>query len=125
MAKILIVDDSIVLRMGVVRCLSASQHTVEEAVDGIDGWEKAKLDLSIDLFIVDMNMPGLNGLELSRKLREHESHKSKPIFMLTTESNPQLVLKGREVGVSAWIVKPFADERLAEAVSRVLTKRAA
>lgn len=120
MAKILVVDDSVALRMQVKACLNEDGHEVVEAKDGKEGYNYAKAHLDLDLMIVDFNMPILNGLELCAKVRELAEHKQTPIFMLTTESSPQALKRGKEVGVLAWIIKPFSEDKLRYAINKVL-----
>jgi two-component system chemotaxis response regulator CheY len=73
-----------------------------------------------DLLISDINMPQLNGLDLAEKLKADERFKNKPILILTTESSPAMKEKGKEIGVTGWLVKPFSDEKLVKAVKMVL-----
>lgn len=120
MAKILVVDDSVALRMQVKACLNQDGHEVLEAKDGREGFNMASSCFDFDLMIIDFNMPVLNGLELCGKLREIEGHRNTPIFMLTTESSPNALKRGKEVGVLAWIIKPFSENKLRYAISKVL-----
>lgn len=73
-----------------------------------------------DLLISDINMPQLNGLDLSRELKQHDNFKNKPILILTTESSAEMKAKGKEIGVTGWLVKPFSDEKLVKAMKMVL-----
>lgn len=73
-----------------------------------------------DLLITDVNMPQLNGLDLAKKLKNTDIFKNKPILVLTTESSAQMKAKGKEIGVTGWMVKPFSDEKLTKAIKMVL-----
>ena len=73
-----------------------------------------------DLLISDINMPQLNGLELATELKQNSSFKNKPILILTTESSAEMKAKGKEIGVTGWLVKPFSDEKLVKAMKMVL-----
>lgn len=73
-----------------------------------------------DLLITDINMPQMNGLDLASMLKEDERFKNKPILVLTTESSPAMKERGKEIGVTGWMVKPFSDEKLIKAVKMVL-----
>ena len=73
-----------------------------------------------DLLISDINMPQLNGLDLAAQLKQNDKFKNKPILILTTESSAEMKAKGKEIGVTGWLVKPFSDEKLVKAMKMVL-----
>lgn len=73
-----------------------------------------------DLLISDVNMPQLNGLDLATVLKQSDAFKNKPILILTTESSAEMKAKGKEIGVTGWLVKPFSDEKLVKAMKMVL-----
>jgi two-component system chemotaxis response regulator CheY len=75
---------------------------------------------NFDLLISDVNMPEMNGLDLSRSIKSDERFKTKPIIVLTTESSEELKMKGKEIGVTGWMVKPFNDEKLVKSIKMVL-----
>jgi len=75
---------------------------------------------NFDMLISDINMPQMNGLDLAATLKADERFKNKPILILTTESSPVMKERGKEIGVTGWMVKPFSDEKLIKAVKMVL-----
>lgn len=119
MPLILAVDDSPSMRKMVSFTLTGAGHQVVEAVDGVDAFEKAQAQ-SFDLILTDQNMPRLDGLGLTRKLREHPQYKTTPILMLTTESSDLMKQAGREAGATGWLVKPFDPARLLEVIKKVV-----
>jgi two-component system chemotaxis response regulator CheY len=119
MPLILAVDDSPSMRKMVSFTLLGAGFQVVEAVDGMDAFEKAQLQ-SFDLVLTDQNMPRLDGLGLTRKLREHPKFKSVPILMLTTESSDLMKQAGRSAGATGWLVKPFDPARLIEVIKKVV-----
>ena len=119
MPLILTVDDSPSMRKMVSFTLKGAGFQVVEAVDGVDAFEKA-LAQSFDLVLTDQNMPRLDGLGLTRKLREHPQFKSIPILMLTTESSDLMKQAGRAAGATGWLVKPFDPARLNEVIQKVV-----
>ena len=122
MPKILIVDDSNMLRDMVKYALNEGGYPdVTEAVDGADGLEKAKANI-FDLVISDINMPNMNGFELITELRKMSVYAKTPILTLTTEKNDDMKAKGKAVGATGWIVKPFVPEQLLKAVGIVLSR---
>jgi len=75
---------------------------------------------NFDLLISDVNMPEMNGLDLSRSIKSDERYKNKPIIILTTESSEQMKMTGKEIGVTGWMVKPFNDEKLVKSIKMIL-----
>ena len=119
MSLILAVDDSPSMRKMVSFTLTGAGHQVVEAVDGVDAYEKAMAQ-SFDLVLTDQNMPRLDGLGLTRKLREHPKFKIIPILMLTTESSDLMKQAGRAAGATGWLVKPFDPARLLDVIKKVI-----
>ena len=122
MAKILIVDDSDTLRIQLRGILEECGHEVIEGEHGLEGLNKAREHTDINLVICDFNMPEMDGITMCRKVKEEDSLQKVPIFMLTTESTPELKALGKEAGVMAWIVKPFNAEKLKAVVTKVLER---
>jgi two-component system chemotaxis response regulator CheY len=120
MAKtILAVDDSSSLRQMVAFSLKAAGYQVVEAVDGQDGFDKARQQ-TVDLVLTDQNMPRMDGLDLIKMLRALPAYQNVPILMLTTESSDEMKAKGRAAGANGWLVKPFDPQRLIEVVKKVI-----
>ena len=119
MRSILAVDDSPSMRKMVSFTLTGAGFKVVEAVDGVDALEKAQAE-NIDLVLVDQNMPRLDGIGLTRKLREDPKFKGTPILILTTESSDLMKQAGRAAGATGWLVKPFDPNRLIEVIQKVL-----
>ena len=119
MQSILAVDDSPSMRKMVAFTLTGAGYNVIEAVDGQDALEKADLH-KIDLVLADQNMPRLDGIGLTKKLREHPNFKTIPILILTTESSDQLKQAGKAAGATGWLVKPFDPNRLIDVIKKVI-----
>jgi two-component system, chemotaxis family, chemotaxis protein CheY len=119
MPVILTVDDSPSMRKMVSFTLIGAGYQVVEAIDGVDAFEKAQTQ-PFDLVLTDQNMPRLDGLGLTRKLREHPHFKTVPILMLTTESSDLMKQAGRAAGATGWLVKPFDPIRLIEVIQKVI-----
>lgn len=119
MAMILAVDDSPSMRKMVFFTLTGAGHRVIEAVDGQDAFEKAQTQ-RFDLVLTDQNMPRLDGLSLTRKLREQPQFKTMPILVLTTESSDLMKQAGRAAGATGWLVKPFDPARLLDVIDKVV-----
>lgn len=120
MAKsILAVDDSASIRQMVGFTLKSSGYEVVEAVDGMDGLDKAK-GKTFNLILTDQNMPRMDGLTLIKSLRALPQYKTVPILMLTTESSDAMKQQGRAAGATGWLVKPFDPQKLVEVVKKVI-----
>jgi two-component system chemotaxis response regulator CheY len=119
MPLILAVDDSPSMRKMVAFTLTGAGYQVVEAIDGQDALEKAHQH-TFDLVLTDQNMPRLDGLGLTRKLRDHPQFKTTPILMLTTESSDLMKQAGKAAGATGWLVKPFDPTRLIEVIKMVL-----
>ena len=120
MAKtILAVDDSASIRQMVSFTLKSAGYDVIEAVDGMDGLDKAKAK-NANLILTDQNMPRMDGLTLIRSLRALPQYKTVPILMLTTESSDAMKAQGRAAGATGWLVKPFDPQKLIEVVRKVI-----
>lgn len=122
MQSILAVDDSASMRKMVAFTLSGAGYRVVEAIDGEEALEKAR-DADFDLVLTDQNMPRLDGLGLTRRLRSDPRFKTTPILILTTESGDQMKQAGRAAGATGWLVKPFDPVRLLEVIRKVIRPR--
>jgi len=69
--------------------------------------------------LCDINMPGMNGLDLLEKVRADGRNAHLPILMLTTEGHPALILRAKHAGAKGWIMKPFKTELLVATVRRL------
>lgn len=119
MQSILAVDDSASMRKMVAFTLAGAGYRVVEAIDGQDALDKVALG-EFDLVLTDQNMPRVDGLTLTRRLREDARYKTTPILILTTESGDQMKQAGRAAGATGWLVKPFDPVRLLEVVRKVM-----
>ena len=119
MHSILAVDDSASMRQMVSFTLKNAGFAVVEAVDGEDALQKAA-SRDFDLVLTDQNMPRLDGIGLTRKLRDTPKFRNTPILILTTESSDQMKQAGRAAGATGWLVKPFDPAKLIEVIGKVI-----
>jgi two-component system chemotaxis sensor kinase CheA len=108
--RILIVDDSVTTRMLEQSILESAGYAVDVAASGEEGLEKA-LESIYSLLIVDVEMPGMNGWELTRRLRATPSLAAVPIIMVSSLGTEEARRRGREAGISAYIVKGEFDQQ--------------
>jgi len=116
--QIMVVDDSSSMRQMVHFTLAGAGYDVVEAKDGAEALLKSTSQ-KVDLVITDLNMPVMDGIELTRQLRAAPAYRFIPIVMLTTESQQQKKLEGKAAGATGWIVKPFQIEQLLAVVKKV------
>jgi two-component system chemotaxis response regulator CheY len=119
MKRIMTIDDSASLRQMVSLTLESAGYDVVEASDGRDALAKLACR-DFHLFLTDLNMPGLDGIELTKRLRSMAEYKFTPIILLTTESQQEKKMQGKAAGATGWIVKPFQPNDLLATVRRVL-----
>jgi len=121
MAKILVVDDSKMIRNMVVYTLNEGGYSdIDEAEDGLIGVSMTS-KTKYDAIVTDINMPNMNGFEFTTTTRSEGLNKQTPILILTTESSQEMKERGRQSGATGWIIKPFIPEELLEAISIILS----
>lgn len=118
MKTIMIVDDSNSIR-NILKNALVGEYTIVEAENGVKALEKMK-SVTVDLFLLDVNMPEMDGLTLLGEVRKLAQYLSTPILMLTTETKEELKQKGRELGASGWIVKPCDPDKLLAAINKLI-----
>ncbi len=118
--KILVIDDSAMVRGQVGRSLTAAGFSVIEAADGVGALEALAANPDVKLVICDVNMPRMNGIEFL----EEKNRLGNPVavVMLTTEGQPELIQKAKLLGSKGWVVKPFKPELLV-ATAKKLTSQ--
>ncbi len=120
-AKILIVDDSVTVRMYHKQILESEGYECDEAENGMEALEKAQKN-KYDLFLVDINMPVLDGYSFVKRLREGEGCVA-PVIMISTESEMKDMDLAYESGASMYLTKPVHSTTLLINV-KLLTHRA-
>lgn len=120
--RILVVDDDPKIRTVVRRGLAYEGYRVVEAASGEDGLEKAREHLP-DLVVLDVMLPGIDGLEVTRRLRSTGDEVA--ILMLTAKDEVRERVEGLETGADDYLVKPFSFEELLARVHALLRRRSA
>jgi DNA-binding response OmpR family regulator len=116
---ILVADDEDDVRSLIVTQLTKSGYEVVEATEGAQALELA-MERRPDLAILDVMMPGLNGYELTKRLRENVDTEEMPIIILTARAGARDVTQGFEVGADDYIKKPFSPRELRDRVQEIL-----
>jgi len=105
MKRVLIVDDAATVRMYHRQLLEAAGYQVDEAINGIEALEKA-LMRNYDLFIVDINMPKMDGCTFLRELRVRPEIEPAPAIMVSTEAKQKDQIAAFEAGANYYVIKP-------------------
>ena len=121
MAKIILVEDEINIASFIERGLREFGHEVSVVYDGNAGWELLQNE-SFDLLILDIIMPGMNGLELCRMYRQRFGYHS-PVVMLTALGTTDDIVKGLDAGADDYLVKPFSFQELEARIKALLRRR--
>jgi two-component system chemotaxis response regulator CheY len=110
MKRILIIDDAATVRMYHRNILESAGYAVEEAMNGIEGLEKA-LQSPFDLYLVDVNMPKLDGYGFLRQLRGEEMPQA-PAIMVSTEAAANDQTVALRAGANGYLIKPVKPVKL-------------
>lgn len=118
--RILIVEDEKLLAESVRLLLKQNGYEADCAYDGLSGLEQIRLGI-YDLVILDLMMPGMNGLDVARSARS--AHNGIPILMLTAKSDTQDRIEGLEAGADYYLTKPFDSGELLACVRALLRRQ--
>ena len=117
--KLLIVEDEIAIRNGLVDLLVFHGYAVESAGNGIEGLRLA-LSGQFDLVVLDVMLPGMNGFDICEAIREQDA--VQPIIMLTAKISDEDIVQGLTLGADDYIGKPFSLEQLLLRIAAVLRR---
>jgi len=118
--SLLVVEDSFTSRTLLKNILEASGYGVETAIDGRDALSRLTAQ-AVDAVVTDVEMPNMDGLELTEKIRAHAALSELPVILVTSLDSPKDRQRGVEVGANAYIVKgSFDQSNLLEALDRLL-----
>jgi len=122
--KFLIIDDSMVIRnihKNVLKENGFPETDLYEADNGLTAIEIAEKE-DIGLFLVDWNMPGVNGLQFVKKIRSMANYEKTPIIMVTSEAAKYNVMEAIDAGATNYIVKPIRGDVLWSKLSKYAVK---
>ncbi len=114
---LLTVEDSAIVRKIIRRAGEALEMEVLEAENGLQGYELiTSRDGNVDVILLDWNMPGMNGLELLKKLKGDERYRHIPVMMVTTERHPAQIIEAVQAGAAHYMMKPFTIDELTKKI---------
>ena len=118
--KVLIIDDSVMVREMLSLTYRKAGYRPEVARDGQDAWEKLRSGLLCDLILCDIEMPRMNGLELLDRIQEDPNLSKIPIAMITSRGAQKMQRLAAEKGAKGYFVKPYIEDALLEASQRLM-----
>jgi len=120
--KILIVDDFSTMRRIIKNLLRDLGFTnTAEADDGLTAFPMLQQG-NFDFLVTDWNMPGMEGIELLKKVRADEELKSLPVLLVTAEAKKEQIVQAAQAGVNGYIVKPFTSGTLKEKINKIFER---
>jgi len=123
MAKVLAVDDDPRIRRFVTKALVEAGHEVHAVADA-ESAIAVLLSSRPDLFLLDINLPGMHGLALAQKLKENRGTQSIPVVILSARTDPRDKVVAYASGVLTYLEKPFKKADLLDAIKTALALRA-
>ena len=118
-SRVLVIDDSVSSREVLCATLRQAGFHTTAASEGSEGLWRARSSM-FDAVLTDLHMPMMDGLEFIRELRRLPGYARTPIFVLTSDMSRARFLEGREVGATAWLVKPPNSSALVAALRESL-----
>ena len=117
--RALIVDDSRFIRQYLRQLLESMGMSCEEAVDGLTALEMLRGAALFDFMLLDVNMPGMSGLECVKELRETGLQPPMKVMMVTTEADNSYICQALDYGADEFLMKPFTPESLREKLAMI------
>lgn len=117
--SVLVIEDDDTMRAALKRILESDGFDVRSAADGTQLGE-ALGDVTVDLILLDVGLPWINGLELAKLLKEHEALKEIPLVFISGKTSEFDIKRGFEAGADDYIKKPFEIEKVKKTVRTLL-----
>lgn len=117
MARLLIVDDAVFMRKMLCEMVAGHHEVCGEACDGRDAIEKYK-ELKPDIVTMDITMPYMHGIDAMRHILEYDNNAK--VLICSAIGHRQKVLEAMKTGASDFVVKPFQQEQILDAITRLV-----
>ena len=120
--NVLVVDDSPPMRQVIKKVIQISGFDVGELLEAGNGKEALKVLSShwVDVILLDIHMPEMDGIEMLRRLSEEDLWKRIPVIMVTTEGREQVIEEAKRLGAKGYVKKPFNPEQIKEILMSVM-----
>lgn len=102
--------------------IKAGGYSVVEAGDGQEALDALEQHPDVKAVIADFNMPRMDGIEMIERLRADSRFTDLPVFILTTETSPQVKARAKTLRVLAWIIKPVSHEKLLDVLRKLVPR---
>ena len=119
MKKVLVVDDSQSIRNEVSDALGAAGFNVLQAADATEAFACLAKHPDISMVVLDVNMPGMSGIDVLERMQLERTDQTPPVLMLTTEAERSLVERAKKAGAKGWLLKPVKPPLLVSTVTRL------
>ncbi len=117
--KVLVIDDSALIHQMYKMVLMRYRCTVINALNGQDGLDKLEKNPDVDLMLVDINMPLMNGLEFIQKVKASGNYEQIPIIIVSTEGKEEDTHRGLAIGAKGYVKKPFQPSDLHNLIGKL------
>lgn len=117
--KVLVVDDSQSIRNEVSDALGPAGFNVLQAADANEAFACLARHQDISMVVLDVNMPGMSGIDVLERIRQNLAAQDLPVLMLTTEAERSLVDRAKKAGAKGWLLKPVKAPLLVSTVTRL------
>ena len=120
--NVLVVDDSPPMRQVIKKVIQISGFDVGELLEAGNGKEALKVLSSnwVDVILLDIHMPEMDGIEMLRRLSEEDLWKRIPVIVVTTEGREQVIEEAKRLGAKGYVKKPFNPEQIKEILMSVM-----
>jgi two-component system chemotaxis response regulator CheY len=120
--KALVIDDSSLIHRMFKLLLPKTVQI--DAFDGNEALARLAENPDVDLILLDINMPNMNGFELLQRLKAESAFASIPVIIISTEGKDEDTIRGLQAGAAAYVRKPFRNEAVAELIRQVMERSA-
>ncbi len=117
--KVLVVDDSALIHQMYKMVLMRYRCEIVDAMNGQDGLDKLEKNPDVNLILLDINMPVMNGIEFIKKVKALQPYEAIPIVMVSTEGKEEDTLRGLALGAKGYVKKPFQPSDLHAIIERI------
>lgn len=121
--KVLVVDDSALIHQMYKMVLMRYRCEIVDAMNGQDGLDKLAKHTDINLILLDINMPVMNGIEFIKKVKAEDAYSAIPILMVSTEGKEEDTMRGLALGAKGYIKKPFQPSALHAAIEKIFPSK--
>lgn len=121
MADVLVVDDAMDLRLLMRMALQSVGHRVVDADGGVEAMEILERTPELDVVVLDVQMPVVDGWEVLRHLRRHPVHRDVPVMMCTVKFSQEDLVRAFELGCDAYLSKPFDLDDLTSMAEEIIS----